>query len=314
MCLSKASQSKPSNPLVKKPFPSSVLPFFSYIRAMLGKKTIDNPEAEMGFFDHLEALRWHLIRSVIAIVVCASFVGVFYDFVFDKIILGICSKDFPTYKLLCFITQKYNLSSGICIDKDIPLELQNLAMFGQITLLFQYSLILGLVLAFPYIVFELWRFVAPALSMENQKKTSLIILACSFFFFVGVVFCYFIIIPFSVNFAVNFTISSKIKNNFTIDNYIDFFTVMLLAIGAVFELPMVVYFLSRFGILGAKAMRSVRRYAIVVILIVAGVITPSPDVFTQCLVAVPIYILYELSIFIAARNDKRRERENIVVA
>lgn len=268
----------------------------------------------MGFFDHLEALRWHLIRSVIAIVVCASVVGVFYDFVFDKIILGICSKDFPTYKLLCYISQKYNLSNSICIDKDIPLELQNLAMFGQITLLFQYSLIIGFVLAFPYIIFELWRFVAPALGEKQQKKTSLIILACSFFFFVGVVFCYFIIIPFSVNFAVNFTISSKIKNNFTIDNYIDFFTVMLLAIGAVFELPMVVYFLSRFGILGAKAMRSARRYAIVIILIVAGVITPSPDVFTQCLVAVPIYILYELSIFIAARNDRKREKELIVSA
>ncbi len=266
----------------------------------------------MGFFDHVEALRWHLIRSVIAIVLCASIVGVFYDFVFDKIILGICSKDFPTYKLLCYLTQKYNLSSGICIDKDIPLELQNLAMFGQITLLFQYSLIIGLVLAFPYIIFELWRFVAPALNETQQKKTSLIILACSFFFFVGVAFCYFVIIPFSVNFAVNFTISPKIKNSFTIDNYIDFFTVMLLAIGAVFELPMIVYFLSRFGILGAKAMRGVRRYAIVVILILAGIITPSPDIFTQCLVAVPIYILYELSIFIAARNDKRREREGII--
>ncbi|MCX6198316.1 MAG: twin-arginine translocase subunit TatC [Bacteroidetes bacterium] len=276
---------------------------------MLGKKNPANPEAEMGFFDHLEALRWHLIRSVIAVVVCASFVGVFYDFVFDKIILGICSKDFPTYRLLCYITRTYHIGDGICIDKDIPLELQNLAMFGQITLLFQYSLIIGFVLAFPYIIFELWRFVAPALGEKQQKKTSLIILACSFFFFVGVVFCYFIIIPFSVNFAVNFTISSKIKNNFTIDNYIDFFTVMLLAIGAVFELPMVVYFLSRFGILGAKAMRSARRYAIVIILIVAGVITPSPDVFTQCLVAVPIYILYELSIFIAARNDKRRMKE-----
>lgn len=279
---------------------------------MLGKNTPENPEAEMGFFDHVETLRWHLLRSVIAVVVCASFVGVFYDFVFDKIILGICSKDFPTYKLLCYLTQKYNLSSGICIDKDIPLELQNLAMFGQITLLFQYSLIIGLVLAFPYIIFEMWRFVAPALNETTQRKTSLIILACSLFFFVGVLFCYFVIIPFSVNFAVNFTISPKIKNSFTIDNYIDFFTVMLLAMGAVFELPMVVYFLSRFGILGAKTMRRVRRYAIVIILIVAGVITPSPDIFTQCLVAVPIYMLYELSIFIAARNDKRREKEGII--
>jgi len=260
----------------------------------------------MGFFDHVEALRWHLLRSAIAIVVCASLVGIYYDVVFDKVILGVCSKDFPTYKLLCAVGEKLQLQDAICIDHDIPIKLQNTTMFGQITLLVQYSIIIGLVLAFPYIIFELWRFVAPALNPDDEKKTSRIILACSGFFFLGVLFCYFIIIPFSVNFAVTFTISDKIQNDFTIESYIDFFTVMLLAIGAVFELPMVVYFLSRIGILGAATMRNWRRYAIVIILIVSGVITPSPDVFTQCLVAVPIYILYELSIFIAARNDRKR--------
>lgn len=281
---------------------------------MFKKGNADNPEAEMGFFDHVETLRWHIIRSAIAVVLCASLVGVFYDFVFDKIILGITSKNFPTYKVMCKVGEALNLKESICIENDIPIQLQNTSMFGQITLLFQYSLIIGFVLAFPYIIFELWRFVAPALSEKQQKKTSQIILACSSFFFVGIAFCYFIIIPFSVNFAVNFSISSKIKNNFTIENYIDFFTVMLLAIGAVFELPMVVYFLSKLGILGAKTMRNVRRYAIVVILIIAGVITPSPDIFTQALVAVPIYLLYELSIFIAARNDLKREKELIVQA
>jgi len=270
----------------------------------------DNPEAEMGFFDHVEMLRGHLIRSAIAIVVSASVVGIFYEFVFNKIILGICSHNFPTYRLLCWVSTKLTfLGNDVCINTDIPIQLQNTDMFGQVTMLVQYSIIIGLVVAFPYIVWELWRFIAPALSPEDQKKTSRIILACSFFFFVGVAFCYFIIIPFSVNFAVNFTVSDKIKNDFTIDSYVDFFTVMLLAIGAVFELPMVVYFLSKVGILGAKVMRSSRRYALVIILIVSGVITPSPDMFTQCLVAVPIYILYELSIFIAARNEKQRLRE-----
>lgn len=277
---------------------------------MFGVNKEQNPEAEMGFFDHVEALRWHLLRSVIAIVICAGIVGVYYDVVFDKIILGITSKDFPTYRLMCDVGQKLHIE-GICIDKDMPLELQNISMFGQVTLLFQYSLIIGFVLAFPYIIFELWRFVAPALNENQQKKTSQIILACSFFFFIGVLFCYFIIIPFSVNFAVNFSISTKIKNNFTVENYIDFFTVMLLSIGAIFELPMIVYFLSRIGILGAATMRGVRRYAIVVILISSGIITPSPDVFTQCLVAVPIYFLYEFSILIAARNDRKRAREMI---
>lgn len=281
---------------------------------MIEKRTADNPEAEMGFFDHLEALRWHLIRSVIAVVISASLVGVFYEFVFETIILGITSKNFPTYRLVCIIGEYLHLGNSVCIDQDIPIQLQNTAMFGQITLLIQYSIIIGFVLAFPYIIFELWRFVAPALSEKDQKKTSLVILACSGFFFIGVLFCYFVIIPFSVNFAVNFSISSKIKNNFTIENYIDFFTVMLLAIGAVFELPMVVYFLSKLGILKAATMQNARRYAIVIILIVSGIITPSPDIFTQCLVAVPIYILYELSILIATRNDKKRAADLITNA
>lgn len=273
--------------------------------SMIWKSDPNNPEAEMGFFDHVEALRWHLIRSAIAVIVCAILVGTFYDFVFDKIILGICSKDFPTYTFLCMVGEKLGTNS-ICIDKDIPIVLQNTTMFGQIGILFQYSLIIGLVVSFPYIVYELWRFVAPALPLEQQKKTARIILACAVFFFMGVAFCYFVIIPFSINFAVSFTISDKIKNDFTIDSYIDFFTVMLLSIGAVFELPMVVYFLSRFGILGPGAMRNGRRFAIVIIIIAAGIITPSPDLFTQCIVAVPIYMLYELSILIAARNEKRR--------
>lgn len=280
---------------------------------MFGKIDNENPEAEMGFFDHLEVLRWHLIRSVIAIVFCALFVGYFYDFIFDKIILGIQYKTFPTYRLLCWIGEKLNTPS-ICIDKDMIIPLQNTAMFGQVTMLLQYSIIIGLVAAFPYVIYELWRFVAPALQPEDQKKTSRIILACSLFFFIGVSFCYFVIIPFSVNFAVTFSVSQHIKNNFTIENYIDFFTMMLLAIGAVFELPMIVYFLSKLGILGANVMRNVRRYAVVVILIVSGVLTPSPDVFTQCLVAVPIYLLYELSIFIAERNGRKREKELTVTA
>ncbi len=275
---------------------------------MFGKDKDGNPEGEMGFFDHVEALRWHLIRSAIAILVCASVVGIFYEFVFNNIILGIQSKNFPTYRLLCWVSQKLHLSKDICIDHDMIIPLQNTAMFGQVTLLFQYSIIIGLVMAFPYVIWELWRFVAPALQEKEAKKTGQIILACSGFFFVGVLFCYFIIIPFSINFAVGFSISPTIKNNFTIENYIDFFSVMLLAIGAVFELPMVVYFLSKIGILKAAVMRKSRRYAILVIVIVAGVITPSPDVFTQCLVAVPIYILFEFSIFIAARNERNSQR------
>ena len=172
-------------------------------------------------------------------------------------------------------------------------------------------MIVGLIASFPYIIWELWRFVAPALSGEEQKKTSRVIMACSVFFYVGILFCYFIIIPFSVNFAMTFSINAAAITNMTsLDNYIDNFTVLLLAVGVVFELPMIVYFLSKLGILTSATMRDKRRYAVVIILIAAGVITPSPDLFTQCLVAVPVYMLYEFSIFIAARNERKELLKN----
>ena len=264
----------------------------------------------MGFFDHIEVLRWHLIRSFIAILVCTCLVGYYYEFVFNTIILGVQSHNFPTYRFLCWMSAQFPYLKDICVDHDLNIHLQNTAMFGQINLLFQYCIILGVVLAFPYIIWELWRFIAPALQETEAKKTSRIILACSGFFFVGILFCYFIIIPFSINFAVSFSVSPTIVNNFTIDNYIDFFTVMLLAIGAVFELPMIVYFLAKFGIIGPAVMRKSRRYAILIVAIVAGMITPSPDVFSQCLVGIPIYILYELSIFIADRVEKENIKKN----
>jgi sec-independent protein translocase protein TatC len=271
---------------------------------MFGKKSNKNPEAEMGFFDHVEVLRWHIIRSAIAIIICSCVVGYYYDFVFDKIILGVQSKDFPTYRLLCWIAQHVSFAKDICIDHDMNLPLQNTEMFGQLNLLLSYSMILGFVVAFPYVIWELWRFVAPALQDTEMKKTSRVILASSVFFFIGILFCYYVIIPFSLNFAINFKVSNTIKNNFTIDNYIDFFTSMLIAMGAVFEMPMLVYFLSKIGVLKPAAMRRTRRYAILIIAIVAGILTPTPDVFTQILVGMPIYLLYELSILISDRVEK----------
>ncbi len=281
---------------------------------MLGMKDAPNPEAEMGFFDHVEVLRWHLVRSAIAIIVCACVIGYNYEFVFDKVILGVQSKDFPTYRLLCWIAAHVPFASDICMHEDMNIPLQNTEMFGQLNLLLEYAMILGFVVAFPYVIWELWRFVAPALKEEEAKKTSRVILASSVFFFIGVAFCYYVIIPFSLNFAVTFKVSNTIKNNFTIDNYIDFFTTMLIAMGAVFEMPMVVYFLSKIGILKPSAMRKTRSYAIVIIAFIAGVLTPTPDIFTQILVGLPIYLLYELSILISARIEKENIRKNNITA
>jgi sec-independent protein translocase protein TatC len=161
--------------------------------------------------------------------------------------------------------------------------------------------VLGIVAAFPYIIFEIWRFVRPALSEEESKKSSRIIIFSSLFFFMGVLFAYFLVVPFSLSFANSYVISSQIENRFTFDNYVGFITMMMLGSGLVFELPMIVYFLAKMGLLTATFMRTYRRHAIVVILIVAAVITPSPDMFTMMVVAVPIYFLYELSIILAQK-------------
>ena len=281
---------------------------------MFGTKTPQNPEAEMGFFDHIETLRWHIIRSASAIIICSCVVGYYYDVVFDKILLGVQSKDFPTYRFLCWLSAHVPYTTGICIDHDMNIPLQNTEMFGQFNLLLEYSMILGFVVAFPYVIWELWRFVAPALQETEMKKTSRGILASSIFFFIGILFCYYVIIPFSLNFAVNFKVSNTIKNNFTIDNYIDFFTSLLLVMGAVFEMPMLVYFLSKIGILKPAAMRRTRKYAIIIIAIIAGMLTPSPDVLTQILIGMPIYLLYELSILISDRVEKANNKKAGVTA
>jgi len=267
--------------------------------------------AEMGFFDHLDVLRGHLFRSALAVAIVTAVLLIRSRWVFDSVIFGPVKGDFITYRILCHLSNIVrpilcNISPLLCPDKGLcpqglSIKFLNTELFGQFITQIQISLVLGFVVAFPYIVWEIWRFIKPALSESEAQKSSRIIIACSFFFFAGVAFSYFIIIPFSLNFAYGYTISGQINNFFTLDNYIGFVTMMMLGSGIVFELPMIIYFFAKFGIITAAFMRTYRRHAVVVILVLAMVITPSPDVFTMTLVSIPIYILYELSIIVAAR-------------
>jgi len=259
---------------------------------------------EMSFFDHLEVLRWHVMRIAIAIVALAILFIIKSDFVFDKLLFGPANENFITYKLLCSLAHKFSLPESLCVS-GIKMELLNTELFGQFITQLKTAFLLGFIVSFPYIIFELWRFIRPALTESEAKNAAKIIIGSSFFFFLGVSFSYFVIIPFSVNFAFNYIVSSQIKNLITLDNYISFFTMMSLGIGVVFELPMIAIALARFGILSADTMRKFRRHSVVVILIAAAIITPSPDVFTQMLVAVPMYFLFELSIVAASRVEKR---------
>ncbi|WP_462268174.1 twin-arginine translocase subunit TatC [Mucilaginibacter sp.] len=261
-------------------------------------------EAEMSFFDHLEELRWHLIRASIAIIIFTGLAFYFYDWIFDQIIMGPAHPSFWTYRMLCNVGNYFH-RTGWCIDK-INIHLQNNELAGQFTLQINSSLIIGITLGIPYLLYEIWRFIRPALHDKERKAASGFVGYASFLFILGVLFGYYVITPMSVNFLLSYQVSSIIENLITIDNYLSSVTTLTLATGVVFELPILVYVLSAFGLLTPKLMRESRRYAIVIILILAAVVTPTPDIVTMTVVAIPLFILFEVSIIVAATVEKRR--------
>lgn len=261
-------------------------------------------EAEMSFFDHLEALRWHLVRSAIAIVVITIAVFYFYDFIFNNVIMGPASPNFWTYRMLCKLGDLLN-SPGFCINK-ININLINTEMAGQFTLQINSSLLIGVTLGFPYLLYEIWLFVKPALHEKERKAASGFVFYASFLFILGILFGYYVITPESVNFLSSYTVSDKIQNLFDIDSYISSVATLTLATGVVFQLPILVFILSSLGILTPKFMRNGRRYAIVVILVIAAVITPTPDMMTMTIVSIPLFVLYEVGIIVAGVVEKRK--------
>ncbi len=269
----------------------------------------------MSFFDHLEALRWHLIRASIAIVLFTILAFVFYDFVFDTVIMGPMDPQFFTYRMLCKLGDYLN-RPGFCIDK-IPGKIINTEMAGQFTLQINSALLIGITLGFPYLLFEIWRFVKPALHENERKAASGFVFYASMLFILGILFGYYVVTPESISFLAGYQVSKVIENTFTIDSYLSSVSTLTLATGIVFELPILVYVLSNIGILTAKTMRQGRRYAIVGILIVAAVITPTPDVLTMMVVTIPLFLLYEVGIVVAGTVEKRRlkrERDEAVKA
>jgi sec-independent protein translocase protein TatC len=270
-------------------------------------------EAEMSFFDHLEALRWHLVRAAIAICVFTAGAFYFYDFIFDTVIMGPSRPNFWTYRMLCKLGD-YLHRDGFCITK-ININLLNTEMAGQFTLQINSALLIGITLGFPYLLWELWRFIKPALHEKEQKAARGFVMYATFLFIIGVLFGYYVITPESINFLAGYTVSSQIENKFSIDSYLSSVATLTLATGIVFELPILVYVLSSLGILTAKFMRETRRYAVVVILIIAAVVTPTPDMMTMTVVSIPLFILYEVGIMVSAVVEKRKKaREDAPIA
>ena len=267
---------------------------------------MSNQDKEMSFLDHLEIFRWHLIRSAIAVLFFAIIAFIFKDIVFDVILLGPKDPNFPTYKALCAISQYLGLEDALCL-KESPFTLMNITMSGQFSTHVTTSIFAGFIVAFPYVFWEFWRFIRPALHVNESTMARGIVFFSSVLFLLGVLFGYYVIAPLSVNFLGSYQVSSTVANQITLSSFISTVTTVSFANGIIFELPILVYFLTKIGLLTPEFMRVYRKHAIVVILILAAIITP-PDVTSQILVSLPLIVLYEISIKISARVIKNQKK------
>ncbi len=269
---------------------------------LFNRKTADNEE--MSFIDHLEALRWHILRSVLAILFCAIFIFIKIDWIFDHIIMGPIRSDFVTYTSLCKFSHWAHLGDALCMPA-MDVKMQTTTFSSQFMSAISIGFIGGIILAFPYIFWEIWRFIKPALSPKEIKSSRGAIAFVSFFFFLGIAFGYFMLAPFTFNFLFGFKLGTQqiLETKPTLDDYIENITNVLLGTGIAFELPVVAYVLTRIGLVSSTFLKEYRKYAIVIILVVAAVITPSPDWMSQTIVFIPLYALYEFSILVSKRVE-----------
>lgn len=262
---------------------------------------------EMSFLQHLEELRWHLVRGGAAITFFAILAFVGKGFLFDEIIFGPLDPSFFTYRGFCELTRLVGVTEIFCMD-EMPFYIENFTMAGQFSIHIWVALIAGFILAFPYVLYEIWRFIKPGLHERERKHSRGIIFFASILFMLGVLFGYYLVAPLSVQFLGTYQVSAQIVNRIALASYITTVSTVTLSAGLVFELPIIVYFLSRAGLLTPQWMRTYRRHAFVVILILSAIITP-PDIMSQILVGIPIVILYEISIKICARVVRRQAKE-----
>ncbi len=279
--------------------------FFSRIR---GKA--EPEQAEMSFFDHIEELRWHIIRSVVAWLVAAVTIFIYIDWIYDNIILAPANEKFITYTGLCNLGHWLHLGDSFCMPP-VMISFQVTEVNGTFTSAINIAMIGGVIAAFPYILWELWRFIKPALSDKERKYATGSIFYVSVCFFSGVLFGYYLLAPFTFNFLAGFSLgkSGMIVYRPSINDYIDSLTNLLLGCGLAFELPVLSYVLARIGIVTGDLLKKYFKFALVIILVVAAVITPSPDWTSQFLVAIPLVFLYWISILLASSVDKKRAKE-----
>ncbi len=257
----------------------------------------------MSFLDHLEALRFHLLRSIAAILVLSVIAFLAKSIVFGEIILGPSKVDFFTYRMLCKLGNLMSISA-LCID-ELPFTIQSRQMTGQFTMHMTSSIVVGFIAAFPYVFWEVWRFISPGLYDKEKNAARGAVAFVSLLFLLGAAFGYYVLSPLSINFLANYQLDPSILNEFDITSYVTTLTMLVLASAIMFQLPVVVYFLSMSGLVTSKMLKDYRRHSVVVILVLSAIITP-PDVISQLLIAMPILVLYEVGIGIAKRLEKKR--------
>jgi sec-independent protein translocase protein TatC len=263
----------------------------------------DGERAEMSFVEHLEVLRSHLFRIVLAVVIGGVIVGIYNKFFIRGILMGPTHNDFLTYRMLCKLGQSLHIDR-LCM-KGIGIRMQSTNVGGQFGVFINVILIGGFIIAFPYVFWEFWKFIRPALTKKERQSTRGVIFWVSFLFFLGVLFGYFVIAPYTVSFFANFQLDENIENHWTITSYISTLIPLILGTGLAFQLPLAMYFLARAGIVSSAFLKKYRKHAIIIMLVLAGMITP-PDMLSQVIVTLPLILLYEISIVLA----KKVERED----
>ncbi len=274
----------------------------------LGKRKQQNSAGgEMSFIDHLEELRWHIIRSVVAILIGAIVVFIFIRDIVDQVLFAPTDKNFISYKWFCNLSHWLGLGDTVCVTP-VDARFQSNTMTGQFISSFTISFIGGLIVAFPYVFWEFWKFVRPALSEKERKRTRGIVFWVSLLFFTGVFFGYFVLTPFMINFYFSYTLSDKVMVLPNFSDYLENLIYTTVGIGVLFQMPLLIMILAKVGILTARFLRKYRRHAIVLILIAAAIITPTTDPFSLGIVTIPLYLLYEAGIRIAARINKKQDQ------
>lgn len=263
-------------------------------------------EKEMSFLDHLEELRWHVIRSLVAILAVGIIFFIFKDWYFNTVFLGPTHKDFASYQFFCRMSDALGLSGALCFEPP-AFQLQATGFAEQFIMSIKAAFVGGFVAAFPYVFYEIWSFILPGLYPNERKVTRGVVLICTFLFATGVLFGYFVIAPFAIKFLMGYTIPG-VANIPTISSFILYMLMFTMPAGLIFELPVVVYFLSKLGLVTADGMKKYRKHSIIGILAISAVLTP-PDVVTQFLIGIPLFILYELSIGIARRGEKQYQKD-----